>query len=53
MKLPDDFIDLMGELYRAMCGPNDILIVDGWIITFAEFLEKVSRRRFPDARFAR
>jgi len=44
-KLSDNFIELMGDCYRAMCGVNDVLIVDGWVITFEGFLHRVCTSR--------
>lgn len=44
-KLSDEFIELMGDCYRAMCGVNDVLIQDGWLITFEGFLHRVCSAR--------
>lgn len=45
MKLNDRFLDSMGEVYRAMCGMNDVLVHGGLVITFEDFLRMVLRER--------
>lgn len=38
MKIDDELLEALGNAYRAACGRNDVVIKDGWIVTFEAFV---------------